>query len=94
MGFPQNQGLYDSRNEHDACGVGFVANIRGARSHDTVKRGLQILINLAPAELLKEGTWLGIVRDPREFVGRPSCGTVRSPWKQNRMKKKRGGEYR
>ncbi|MBK8629587.1 MAG: glutamate synthase large subunit [Sphingomonadales bacterium] len=46
MGYPQNQGLYDSRNEHDACGVGFVANIRGAKSHETVKRGLQILLNL------------------------------------------------
>jgi glutamate synthase (NADPH/NADH) large chain len=46
MGYPQNQGLYDSRNEHDACGVGFVANIRGDKSHDTVKRGLEILLNL------------------------------------------------
>jgi hypothetical protein len=40
MGYPQNQGLYDSRNEHDACGVGFVAQYQGAKSHETVKRGL------------------------------------------------------
>jgi glutamate synthase (NADPH) large chain len=40
------QGLYDPRNEHDACGVGFVANIKGKRSHETVKRGLEILVNL------------------------------------------------
>jgi glutamate synthase (NADPH/NADH) large chain len=46
MGFPLNQGLYDSRNEHDACGVGFVAHIKGEKTHSTVKRGLEILMNL------------------------------------------------
>ncbi|MGD2073297.1 MAG: glutamate synthase large subunit [Gammaproteobacteria bacterium] len=44
--FPQKQGLYDSRNEHDACGVGFVAHIRGEQSHAIVRQGLQILENL------------------------------------------------
>jgi glutamate synthase (NADPH) large chain len=43
---PPAQGLYDPRNEHDACGVGFVANIAGAKSHETVKRGLEILLNI------------------------------------------------
>ncbi len=46
MGFPPAQGLYDPRNEHDACGVGFIANIKGAKSHTTIERGLQILVNL------------------------------------------------
>ena len=46
MSFPPNQGLYDARNEHDACGVGFVANIKGVKTHQTVKRGLEILVNL------------------------------------------------
>ena len=46
FGFPANQGLYDARNEHDACGVGFVANIKGVKSHETVKRGLEILVNI------------------------------------------------
>ena len=46
MGFPEVQGLYDPRNEHDACGVGFVANIKGRKSHDIIRRGLQILLNL------------------------------------------------
>ncbi len=41
-----NRGLYDPRNEHDACGVGFVANIKGRKSHDIIRRGLQILVNL------------------------------------------------
>jgi glutamate synthase (NADPH) large chain len=46
MGSPVKQGLYDPRNEHDACGVGFVANIKGRKSHDIIRRGLQILLNL------------------------------------------------
>ncbi len=46
MSLPPNQGLYDARNEHDACGVGFVANIKGAKTHETVQRGLQILLNI------------------------------------------------
>jgi glutamate synthase (NADPH/NADH) large chain len=46
MGAPGKQGLYDPRNEHDACGVGFVANIKGRKSHDIVRQGLQILVNL------------------------------------------------
>jgi glutamate synthase (NADPH/NADH) large chain len=40
------QGLYDPRNEHDACGVGFVVNIKGRKSHDIIRQGLQILVNL------------------------------------------------
>jgi glutamate synthase (NADPH/NADH) large chain len=43
---PEKQGLYDPRNEHDACGVGFVVNIKGLKSHDIIRRGLQILVNL------------------------------------------------
>ncbi len=43
---PAQQGLYDPRNEHDACGVGFVAHIKGLASHDRVSQGLQILENL------------------------------------------------
>jgi len=39
-------GLYDRRNEHDACGVGFVVNVQGRRSHQIVQQGLQILLNL------------------------------------------------
>ncbi|MDO8378853.1 glutamate synthase large subunit [Phenylobacterium sp.] len=46
MGAPERQGLYDPRNEHDACGVGFVANIKGRKSHEVVTAGLEILINL------------------------------------------------
>ena len=44
--FPPAQGLYDPRNEHDACGIGFVANLHGTKSHEIVEQALQILINL------------------------------------------------
>jgi glutamate synthase (NADPH/NADH) large chain len=46
MGFPPVQGLYDPRNEHDACGVGFVAHIKGTKSHSIVDQALEILRNL------------------------------------------------
>ncbi|WP_394658335.1 glutamate synthase central domain-containing protein, partial [uncultured Novosphingobium sp.] len=46
MGFPKPQGLYDARNEHDACGVGFVAHIKGTKSHAIVSQALEILKNL------------------------------------------------
>lgn len=40
------QGLYDPRNEHDACGVGFVAHIKGKKTHEIISQGLKILENL------------------------------------------------
>ncbi|KQZ14454.1 glutamate synthase [Mesorhizobium sp. Root554] len=40
------QGLYDPRNEHDACGVGFIANMKGVKSHSIVEDGLFVLENL------------------------------------------------
>ncbi len=43
---PSAQGLYDPQNEHDACGVGFVAHIKGKKSHDIITQGLKILENL------------------------------------------------
>ena len=43
---PVKQGLYDPAMEHDACGVGFVAHIKGQKSHSIVEQGLLILKNL------------------------------------------------
>ncbi|WP_158808956.1 glutamate synthase large subunit [Beijerinckia sp. L45] len=45
-GLPDAQGLYDPTNEHDSCGVGFVANMHNRKSHDLVAMGLEILLNL------------------------------------------------
>src|SRR5437870_4074438 len=51
--FPESQvqaptaaGLYDPADEHDACGVGFVVDIKGRASHTIVEQGLQVLVNL------------------------------------------------
>ncbi|HLV08572.1 MAG TPA: glutamate synthase central domain-containing protein, partial [Croceibacterium sp.] len=44
--YPAPQGLYDPRNEHDSCGVGFIAHIKGAKSHAIVGQALEILANL------------------------------------------------
>ncbi len=43
---PAKQGLYDPQFEHDACGLGFVVNIKGRKSHQLVADALQILVNL------------------------------------------------
>ncbi len=45
-GLPEKQGLYDPRNEHDACGIGFVVDIRNRKSHRIIEQGLQVLKNL------------------------------------------------
>jgi len=43
---PEKQGLYSPDHEHDACGVGFVAHIKGKKSHQIVQQGLELLTNL------------------------------------------------
>jgi glutamate synthase (ferredoxin) len=45
-GIPPKQGLYDPAFEHDACGIGFIVNIKGKKSHEIVKQALTVLENL------------------------------------------------
>src|SRR5689334_10808126 len=45
-GLPPAQGLYHPSLEHDACGIGFVANINGRKSHEIIEKGIQVLVNL------------------------------------------------
>ncbi len=45
-GLPPAQGLYDPANEHDACGVGFIAHLKGTRSHDIVRDALTMLLRM------------------------------------------------
>ncbi|MFO7655936.1 MAG: glutamate synthase large subunit [Bacteroidales bacterium] len=45
-GFPKKQGLYDPANERDGCGIGFVTQIKGIRSHAIVQKGLEVLVNM------------------------------------------------
>ena len=68
----QAQGLYDPKNEHDACGVGFVAHIKGNKSHAIVEQGLLILKNLdhrgavGADELMGDGAGI-LVQLPDQF---------------------------
>ncbi|PIU40916.1 MAG: glutamate synthase large subunit [Candidatus Omnitrophica bacterium CG07_land_8_20_14_0_80_42_15] len=45
--FPHKQGLYDPQFEHDSCGVGFVCDIKGRRSHEIIRQGLKVLNRLS-----------------------------------------------
>src|SRR5467141_1416943 len=45
-GPPAKEGLYDPQFEHESCGVGFVANIKGRKSHAIIQQALQVLLNL------------------------------------------------
>ena len=44
--WPEAQGLYDPRHEHDACGIGFIVDIKGRRTHQTVQMALDALVRL------------------------------------------------
>ncbi|MBI1813860.1 MAG: glutamate synthase large subunit [Deltaproteobacteria bacterium] len=75
------QGLYHPWFEHDACGVGFVANVKGVRSHDIVQKGLQILQNLTHRgacgcdPLTGDGAGL-LLQIPHEFL-KQACKPLR-----------------
>ena len=70
--FPKPQGLYDPANEHDNCGIGFVAHIKGQQSNEIIKRGLEVLTNMthrgAESSDNKSGDGAGILMQiPHEF---------------------------
>lgn len=73
MSMPSRQGLYDPVNEHDACGVGFVAHIKNKKSHSIVEQGLKILENLTHRgatgydPLLGDGAGI-LLQMPDEFL--------------------------
>ena len=74
----ENQGLYDSRYEHDACGVGFVADLSGRRTHDTVAQALTVLRNLdhrgAKGSDPETGDGAGILTQIPDAFFRAACG--------------------
>ena len=77
---PAAQGLYDPRNEHDACGLGFIANIKGRKSHQVITQGLRILENLthrgATGADPLQGDGAGIlIQIPDAFLRR-ACGKL------------------
>jgi glutamate synthase (NADPH/NADH) large chain len=70
--FPKVQGLYDPANEHENCGIGFVANIKGVKSNEIVRRGLEVLVNMthrgAESSDNKSGDGAGILMQlPHDF---------------------------
>ena len=72
---PPKQGLYDPRFEHDACGIGFVAQIEGRRSHRVLEMALEALRNHAHrgavADDHKTGDGAGVLTQlPYEFFAR------------------------
>nr|WP_052194605.1 glutamate synthase large subunit [Aureimonas altamirensis] len=71
-GLPGATGLYDPANEHDACGVGFIASMKNQRSHDVVQKGLKILENLTHRGAVGADPLVGdgagiLVQLPHEF---------------------------
>ncbi|HEV8413679.1 MAG TPA: glutamate synthase large subunit [Bryobacteraceae bacterium] len=69
------QGLYDPRYEHDACGMGFIVNLNGDKSHDIIRKGIEILINLTHRGACgcdpETGDGAGItIEIPHEFFSR------------------------
>ena len=72
---PPAQGLYSPGHEHDACGVGFVVNIKGVRSHDIVRKGIQVLNHLTHRGACgcdpRTGDGAGmLLQIPHEFLSR------------------------
>ncbi len=73
----RREGLYDPAFEHDACGVGFVVNMHGEKSHQIVRQGLEILVNLTHRgacgcdPLTGDGAGI-LMQMPHEFFA-PSC---------------------
>ena len=74
------QGLYDPAQEHDACGVGLVANVKGQRSHKIIEQGLEVLINLGHRGACgadpRTGDGAGLlIQMPHEFFEK-ECATL------------------
>lgn len=78
-GLPPKQGLYDPNYEHDACGMGFVANIKGLKSNDILRKALTVLDNLdhrgARGSELNTGDGAGVLMQiPHGFFEKECAG--------------------
>ena len=77
---PTRQGLYEPRSEHDACGVGFIAHIKGHKRHSIVRQGLNILENLTHRGAVGADPLAGdgagiLIQIPDKFL-RASCDAL------------------
>ena len=73
MRLPEAQGLYNPENEHDNCGIGFVAHIKGKPSHEIISHKLKILLNMDHKEATKTDHSSGddaglLIQIPHEFI--------------------------
>ncbi len=80
VGLPEPQGLYHPSTEHDACGIGFVASIRGHRSHEIILKGIEVLVNLTHRGATgcdpETGDGAGVlIQIPHEFFAR-ECASL------------------
>ncbi|OLN33085.1 glutamate synthase large subunit [Desulfosporosinus metallidurans] len=78
-GLPKKQGLYDPAFEHDACGMGFVVNIKGEKSHDIIDEALTVLENLSHRGASGADEYTGdgagiLVQIPHDFFKRECDG--------------------
>jgi glutamate synthase domain-containing protein 2/glutamate synthase domain-containing protein 1/glutamate synthase domain-containing protein 3 len=77
---PKAQGLYAPAHEHDACGLGFIAHIKGRKSHAIIEQGLQILVNLthrgATGADPLQGDGAGILIQLPDAFLRRACGKL------------------
>jgi len=75
MSFPEKQGLYNPDNEHDSCGIGFVAHIKGVLSREILLRGFEVLCNMnhrgavSADNLTGDGAGI-FIQIPHEFISR------------------------
>ncbi len=80
-GLPKKQALYDPQFEHDACGVGFVANVNGEPSHEIVQQALTVLKNLTHRGAVGSdpltGDGAGILVQIADKLYRESCSECR-----------------
>ena len=79
-GNPQKQGLYDPAFEHDACGVGFICNLKGEKSHALVHKALEILVNLTHRGACgcdaKTGDGAGLLMHLPHRLLKKKCGEI------------------
>ncbi|TFF22051.1 glutamate synthase large subunit [Jiella endophytica] len=79
IGLPKKQGLYDPRNEHDACGVGFIAHMKNENSHAIVEKGIEIVQNLTHRGAVGADPLMGdgagmLVQIPHRFFAEEMAG--------------------
>ena len=80
LGRPKKQGLYDPQFEHDACGVGFVADIKGRKTHRILQQGIEVLKNLdhrgASGSEVNTGDGAGVLMQmPHKFLAAAASKT-------------------